>query len=504
MSWQTLVKTALLGTEHSALPDETLQDLQAQGIDVSKESPLVLLEGAALYGQLRKAGFRLEKYSGELPQAARAAAEKHCSLASAHHLYLILSGQYEAVLPEFIFHLIKNERCLPAEHLPMLLRRTDAKNWWETMQPVLGSGGRWLLAQHPEWGKWLTDFSQSDWHTGSKGERLALFRFLRKNKPGRALEKLQSTWLEEDHCDKAAFLTEMEIGLSAQDEPFLENCLDEKRKEVRQVAARWLAKLPGSRLSGRIYQRAEAIFDWKNGKLNFNLPEEPDVAAVRDGILKISTDWKGGAKAAYLGQVVAAIEPKNWELFFDKPPAEILSLFARSDWAGTLLRAAARAALFHRNQKWVDEICAYWMENDTSPHWDFGEMEALTAQVSPTGFNLLALIFLKKNNLLPEEGSAVFKLLQKNKSHFDDELSNLIINRFKNWLSSAKRQNWESFHYKAFLKMVALRASPELFASFQKGWNHESHLWVFWEKPVEEMLNTLLFRKEMITELSKP
>jgi hypothetical protein len=503
MPWQSLVKTALLGTGHSTLPDETLHDLQAQGIDVSQEAPLVLLQGAALYGQLRKAGFRLENYSGELPKAAEAPSEKDCSIASAHHFYLILSGQYEAVLPEFIFHLLKNGKCLPAEQLPQLLRRTDTRLFWEDIQPTLGSAGRWLLAQHPAWRKLLADYSQTDWHTGSRQERLALLRFLRKNNPSDALQTLQSTWAEEDPSDRVAFLGEMGTGLSAQDEPFLENCLDEKRKEVRQAAAKWLAKLPGSRLSGRMYQRTMDIFEWKQGKLSIHLPEEISTADARDGILKINTAWKGGTKAAYLGQLVAAIDPKNWEHFFGKKPLEILSIFARSDWASTLLKASAEAALFHQNQSWIAEIGSYWMEYGTSPHWDFSEMDVLLANVPPAVFNPLALDFLKKTNHLPEQGSAVFKLLQKNQSHFDDELSNLLISRFKNWLSSAKRQDWESFHYKAFLKMVALRSAPELLEGFQKGWNTESPLWAFWEKPVEDMLNTLLFRKEMIAELSK-
>ncbi len=77
MPWQELTKIALLGTEHSTFSEAALQTLQAQGIDVSKEAPLVLAEGAALYAQLRKAGFRLEDFTGQLPQVAAAKGEKN-------------------------------------------------------------------------------------------------------------------------------------------------------------------------------------------------------------------------------------------------------------------------------------------------------------------------------------------------------------------------------------------------------------------------------------------
>ncbi|MCB0520463.1 MAG: hypothetical protein H6577_16865 [Lewinellaceae bacterium] len=503
MPWQELVKTALLGTEHSSLSEQTQQALRVQGIDVSKEAPLALLEGVALYGQMRKAGFQLENYTGELPKAVEPVGEKICSHKSSHHLHLILSGEYGEVLPEFIEHLLKNGKYLPPEHLPVLLRRPDARNWWEKLQPALSAGGRWLLAQHPDWGKWLEVSPKIDWGTGAREERLSLFRHLRKSSPATALNLLQSTWGEEGYRDKTAFLAEMEIGLSGQDEPFLECCLDDKRKEVRQVAARLLAKMVGSHLSKRMFRRATDILDWKAGKLTVNIPEEPDDEAIRDGIQKIHADWKGGAKAAYLGQLVAALEPDVWSVFFEKQLPDIMGMFVRSDWAGILVKAITEAALFHNNQKWLDGICAYWLETAASPHWDFQGINDLAKQVSPAAFNQISLRILKENNQLPAVSAPVFSLFQYNKAHWDDELGNLILSRFKNWVSTAKRQDWESLHYKEFLKMVALRSSPVLFDVYQKGWNTESHLWAAWEKPVEEMLNTLLFRKEMIAELSR-
>ena len=86
MSWQELTKIALLGTENTTFSNETLQALQALGIDVSKEAPLVLAEGAALYAQLKKAGFRLEAFTGELPKASEISGSKVCELLKTPYL----------------------------------------------------------------------------------------------------------------------------------------------------------------------------------------------------------------------------------------------------------------------------------------------------------------------------------------------------------------------------------------------------------------------------------
>ena len=503
MPWQELTKIALLGTENSTFSGQTLLTLQAQGIDMGKEPPLVLAEGAALYTQLRKAGFQLEDFSGELPEEAEAASEKNCSLKSSHHLQLILDGKFAAVLPEFIFHLLGNEKIFPTEHLPALLQHPAVNQWWELVQPAIGPGGRWLLRQHPEWRLRLESPEDFNWNTGSREQRLALLRHLRKSDPGQALELVQSTWQQEDYRDKAAFLGEMEWGLSAADEDFFEKGLGEGRKEVRQEAAKLLALLQGSRFVERMYGRAHDCFNWKANSLRINIPDAVSDDAVRDGILKIHPGWKGGAKAGYLGQVVSVVPPERWELFFEKTPGEVLKLFAHSDWAGTLLRASAEAAVFHRNEKWLEALLEFWFENENSPLWNSPVGSQLLELAPASVVNRLAIQAVKNQAGLPEESSPVFRLLQNNTAPWGNELTTLIVRRFQEWILKSKQPHWQTFHYKEFLKMAGLRCAPGLFEDLQKGWPTGSHLWAFWEKPVEEMLNVVLFRQEMMAELSR-
>ena len=57
MHWNELVKLALLGTDRSSLSPAMKAELQGYGIDTDKEITEVILESAALYAPLQKAGY---------------------------------------------------------------------------------------------------------------------------------------------------------------------------------------------------------------------------------------------------------------------------------------------------------------------------------------------------------------------------------------------------------------------------------------------------------------
>ncbi|MBI5916425.1 MAG: hypothetical protein HY842_13695 [Bacteroidetes bacterium] len=503
MLWQELQKIALLGTENSSFSERMLDALDQHGINVQQETPVLLAEAAALLAQLRKAGFPLAVFDGELPTAPEASAEKVCSAKSAHHLHLILGGEQAAVLPEFLHFLTKNQKCLPPEHLPELLHLPDFKNHWLLIEPALGTSGRWLLAQHPDWKKWLADPTGFDWRTGSREQRLALLAHWRRHGPDHALTLLESTWPEENPADKVNFLGEMEAGLSVPDEPFLERCLDDRRKEVRQAAASLLSKIPASRLAGRMFQRAANCFTLKNNSLKISILEEPDETALRDGILKIHPGWAGGSKAGHLGQLVSLVPSQQWEAFFEKTPAEIIQLFARTDWSATLLRGTAEAAVFHQNETWATALLDFWVENETLPVWNLPVTDRLMALAPASDVGRLLVWAMQAWPGLPEENSFFFRLLRNNPAPWPDELTLLIIRRLQEDLSKNYRPAWQSAHLRELLKLAGFRCNPDLFDRLQTGWNTHQAQWSYWEKTVDEMVGRVLFRREMRAELER-
>ncbi len=159
--WQNLVKTALLGIARSQLPSETLAQLEQQGIDTSSNGTQIVLESAAMLGQMRKAGWTLQPYQGSLPEAAAIAEEHFCSRIAAKHLKEILDGPYRKLLPEFVFLTAKAQRIIPPEYLPALFGACARnKPLWKTVEPIISNHGRWLLQQNPVWKKfekWSVD-----------------------------------------------------------------------------------------------------------------------------------------------------------------------------------------------------------------------------------------------------------------------------------------------------------------------------------------------------------
>ena len=118
----------------------------------------------------------------------------------------------------------------------------------------MGKRGYWLAAHNPDWNYVNSEITDKAWQTGSKEARRSLLQRLREQGADKAREKLQKTWKKESAEERASLLAALEINLSMNDEPFLEAALDYKRKQVRDVAAKLLSKLPESRLCQRMIE----------------------------------------------------------------------------------------------------------------------------------------------------------------------------------------------------------------------------------------------------------
>src|SRR5262249_3150418 len=156
-------------------------------------------------------------------------------------------------------------------------------------------------------------------------------------RPLNARELLASTWQQEPPEDRAAFLASLEVGLSMDDEPFLESTLDDRRQTVRQKAAELLARLPDSRLVGRMIERLTPLLTVPAGQsglwpslrrqrslhLAVGLPEACDEAMVRDGV-DPRPHAQHGERAGWLVQMLAIVPPSTWCRTWDATPAEIV------------------------------------------------------------------------------------------------------------------------------------------------------------------------------------
>ena len=501
MIWEELTKIALIGTERGNLPEEVAEALSRLGVDTGADPARVVLEGAALYHQLRRAGFPTPAYRGERPAAVEGVEDNRAVVSSkaARHLGLILKGRFQQALPEYLQLLKQNQKRMPAEHLPALFYSSlKSAPLWTLVQENLGPAERWLLRQNPEWAALAARPDVESWPDAAHEERLGMLRYVRPARPEEAIPLLESIWSDISHPQKQRFLKEMEPHLGVYDEAFLEACLGDSRKEVRSAAALMLARLPESALLERLFSRARALFREEKGKgLALSLPEKLDDGLKRDGIGAGKKPNAGGKRAGWAFEILGRIPPKRWEEHFGRPTVDTLRLLAGCDRKKLLLDALANAAVLHQDHRWIEAMLRYWWRTDEEEAWGGSTGKLLMERLPGPAFNEIALQHLKQNPGFIEEKSFLFQLLCLNPHPWDNALAQLVLSGFQQWLSGARAYYWNLWHYKQILEVAAYRVDPNLLENFRAGWDTRSPVWYRWEKEVERFLKAVAFRKEM-------
>ncbi len=508
MRWNELVKLALLGTDRSTLSPAMKVELEGYGIDTEKEITEVVLESAALYAPLQKAGFQPKQWEGEALNPSPEEELASCRIKSANHLGLILEGRYAGALTEFVERMADYNKCLPFELLPELLDKcVKDEELWHNLKPIIGNRGNWLIQLNPAWQKLAVTVSQEKWEIGTKEERIDILKALRRADPAKGLALLLSTWTEDGLAEKTAFLKCLSIELSDLDEVFLEECLDFPRKGIRVVAAELLSQLPNSQLQKRIFKYLETLVTV--GKIDgiekpaIILPTVKDKALLRDGI-NPKKKWKrGGETTGMLFQMMCIVPPNKWEKHLKKQPAEILYLFGNSEWALMLVEGVAVATALHESVDWMEAILRFWLANYTMHKWTQLDIKPILSKLPNEVFNEVLYEKLKAVKVLPDEHSPLIQLLQKENYVWDDRLTNLVMDQLKEWLGENVSYSWSGYQYRMLLKRAAYNVKPTMEKTLSHFWLSDSRGWAGWDKDVQQFLNILSFRKEMLLELEK-
>jgi len=509
MIWKNLIKTAINGTDRTELSESTLAELKKLGVNIDDKPANVLLEGATLYAQMRKAGFRPQHWEGEIPLPAPKDATKVCSKKSSDHLAMILNGTYAAALDEFIQHLIENKKTLPPELLPELLEKSKIdKILWKKLRFAIGERGHWLIEQNPDWHFLTGKPNHVPWEDGTKEERLILLKYLRTTQPDEALEHIESTWEQDDWQHQVEFLKTLEKNISLADEPFLEKCLDAKRKDIRRIAVLLLEKIEGSELLNRMWERLQNLIKLKSRtlkkeKLEVQLPESCDETMLRDGIDPRKKWSKGGLKASYFAQMFVIIPPAHWESFFGKKSEEIIQIFVRSEWAELLIQASIAATIRHRDENWMKAICDFYFKNYIKQRWEKLEIKGLFEILPDHLFNNYAIEELKDNKEALGNDAPVVVLLQLNKSTWDKNLTLLLMKNLKSIISQNINYGWNYIHYRNILDRAAYGSDSELYDILNRSWANDDNYWTNWGKEIDVFLLVMKFRRDMVLELAK-
>ena len=113
--WEELKKAALLGTGKHQLPEQELAYLEKIGIDMSRDPAHVLLDGLAMWSNIKKAGMELKKWDTlmEAPEMS-SMANPNLKLADAISALFKYNG-FEILAPQTISLLHKKGIAFPSE-----------------------------------------------------------------------------------------------------------------------------------------------------------------------------------------------------------------------------------------------------------------------------------------------------------------------------------------------------------------------------------------------------
>ena len=358
---QTLTKFALVGTAKqpaaAVAADGHPTDELSQRLPPDDVEGAFLLRSAlqAVYGQ---AGKRAVTGVAAVEPAEREA-DRIGSRKLAGMLQHVFDTGATELLIEFLRPMEGSGIVIPYDLLPQALDCSDAAVR-ERLLPVLGARGNWLARQNDAW-SWVTDgvstltktnveLLKQTWEEGTFAERRQALETLRRSNPAEAREWLSSDMPREKADHRARLLAACELGLSPEDEPFLETCLDDRSLVVTRTAAGLLARIPASALSRRMRERADAMFTTeskgllkKKLRLVSNPPEQIDKDWERDGIAS-KPPAGSGKRAHWTVTLLASIPPSHWTARFDVPADQLINAVEGDNFAGAILSGWTHAA----------------------------------------------------------------------------------------------------------------------------------------------------------------
>ncbi|RRR68437.1 MAG: hypothetical protein EI684_17625 [Candidatus Viridilinea halotolerans] len=467
--WDALSATALVGTNrHPTLPDPPAGALAALVARLPKDDAAATLLAAA-------AATTLFCHAGMLPPAATtpplpgcpADVRLPCSPQAQHHLDLILADQ-QPLLAEWLDALNAANLSAPPAAAPALL---DLAANDDALRPAilraLGPRGLWLAQLNPEWAVVATTVAPDDaataearWQIGTRAERVALFSALRRSNPQQARGLVQLTWRSEKADERTAFLAALQHGLGMDDEPFLEEVLDDRSKEVRITAAKLLASLPASRLAARMTNRALALLKYHGGlfsKLTVVLPEACDAALQRDGVnLKAAQGM--GERAWWLRAILSATPPAAWVHAWSLTPDAILRLRMPKEWRALLLDAWTTASLSYQDQQWAVALLQHWNE-----HIPANDLAPLFAMLPAAQRESLLIQLLKQERKPLGRDHRLLPTLRR-EGAWGHELARTVIAALARVFSSLREEHGMDWHLHAALNDFARNIPPALAA----------------------------------------
>lgn len=510
--WQTLVTAVTIGTDRQpvVLPeakDDRLDSLLAQ-IDTTDPAK-ALLRAAALLSVAQKAGRVSTVPDFDAVSPCPPEDLPICGDIAAYSLQRMLAGDFSEVLPEWLATVAEAGLRVPPESLPDLLDWGNRYPQWKSqILPVLGDRGRWLAAQNPHWEYAEASINRSIWDTGTSAMRRWVLPLLRIRDSAMARDWVLATWKQDKAPDRAAFLATFKMGLSLADEPLLESALDDRSKQVRAIAADLLARLPDSQLTQRAIDRIGNSIDIVTQprlQIEITLPQKCPDAAIRDGIV-VQPPSGMGEKSWWLLQMLGQVPPSFWTATPGELLGELLQVVVSSEWSAALLEGWSIAAERHQTVEWAEALLTILptfpdkgnnlseLSQKLMDILPIDRRESLVWQVLQTDTSdtpkKLPRDRLKKNHPL-------LFLLRLCRHLWSRELSLAVLNRVAIEISTSQdHYNWG---VRSIVKDFAYFIHPAVVNDAEYSLKNAVKADSYWAQTVDEFVEILQFRHEMLT-----
>ena len=428
------------------------------------------------------------------PDACPAETKPQMSAHAAGLFRRILGGEFEATLPEFLQLAATHHLLVPPETIPALLG-LGRRELRSLVIQVTGERGKWLAAHNPAWAYALEREPQDAWEHGAPLERLSALEQVRAVDPGQARAWVQSTWEQDSPEDRASFLGAFSTGLGMDDEPFLDSCLDDRRKEVRDAARSLLMCLEGSRFVQRNWERARALIRLEPKRLfgkeslHVTLPEGLNPAAKRDGLGGALLRKQLGEKANLLAQTLSFIPPALWAREFDRSPEKLIAAALDCEWKEALLLGWQLAPQHVQDVAWAEAIISSWVTGRGQNVIDADHFDGIAMLVRAEKLETLVQAYVKPLVGELDDKNRLIFLLEKYRRPWTARMARMVV-------QSAQRQSGAVRYYlPQVLPALALWMPPELAAEFSSGWAAEPK--GPWRDRIDMFLMTLNFRNEI-------
>lgn len=516
-AWQNILGVAAIGTERQGLtlpPSDSLLGRALNGLDTSDRDG-ALLGAVALASLHRQAGQRAATDSLPPPEPCAAELLLRCNAAAGRHLALMLGGEFKEVLPEWLAALGRAGLRVPEEHLPALF---DKANKERALRPlvveVMGSRGRWLAAQNPAWSWASADLGPDAWETGGLEERLSVLRSLRAKDPRGARDLLSSNWKSEYAKDREAFLKALQVGLSDEDEPFLNELLElygDRSPAVRLTAGGLLLRLPASRLTRHVCERVSPLLSYRKPPrrkplIEVSLPDDLDEWKFKNRLVALT--WSAatdthtlGEKARWLLQAVGWVPPTVWCRLWGKSPGEVLEAALNGELGEALSRGFIEAAGRHGDAEWVEAILANERARAALAGWDNKVAARLVSNIPPERLEAIILKEFGGGRKEPPLDKPLIYLLLEHKAEWGESLSGVVVAGVKGSLKGDPEKDAVLWQIRDALKQFALYVSHDLADELSDGWPSDAH--ASWQKAVEEFQSVLNFRRDALRAIIK-